>query len=62
MTLPEKRHTPKETADILGYKHVSSVYNHINAGNLKYIKIGPRRMLITDEAIEQFLKKWNNEG
>lgn len=59
--LSTKRCTPAEVAQRFKMSR-STIYRYIDLGWLKSKKIGPRRMLIAEEDIEQFIEKWNNEG
>ncbi len=50
--------TPNQAADLLD-KHLNTIYRYVKTGQLKATVVGPNRIFITNESINQFKKGRN---
>lgn len=55
--LTQKTYTKKEVAEML-HVTVMTINNYIKGGKLKAVKVGARRVLITEAALNDFTGKY----
>ncbi|HOZ14218.1 MAG TPA: hypothetical protein PK784_05480 [Tenuifilaceae bacterium] len=56
----QKTYTVKEANTILGYSHMASIYNHIRKKNLMVKRISPRKTIINEDDLDEFVQKTYN--